>query len=54
MASLETVPVLADAGYSVWATYEVDFYIPTIIHLGPDMTVLSVDEMISNPGTFIP
>ena len=53
-AGMQTVPVLSDAGYTNWAQYEVDFYIPTIIHLGPDMTVLSVDEGISDPGYFIP
>ena len=52
-AGMQTVPVLADSSYATWAQYEVDFYIPTIIHLGPDMTVLSVDQAISDPGQFI-
>ena len=50
---METVPVLSDASQTVWAEFEQDFYIPTIVHLGPDMTVLSVDEMITDPGQFI-
>ena len=50
---METIPVLADASKAVWSQFEVDFYIPTIVHLAPDMTVLSVDEMISDPGQFI-
>lgn len=53
-ASLQTVPVLADSSYANWSQYEKDYYIPTIVHLGPDMTVLSVDEMISDPGVFLP
>ena len=50
---METVPVLADPNGGVWATFEQDFYIPTIVHLGPDMTVLSVDEMVTDPGQFM-
>ena len=49
---METVPVLADAP-GIWVQFEQDFYIPTIVHLGPDMTVLSIDEGISDPGMFI-
>ena len=45
--------MLSDTSKSVWIEFEQDFYIPTIVHLGPDMTVLSVDEMISDPGQFI-
>ena len=40
-AGMETVPVLSDSSQSVWISYEHDFYIPTVVHLGPDMTVLS-------------
>ncbi len=50
---METIPVLSDASQSVWIEYEHDFYIPTIVHLGPDMTVLSVDEGVTDPGGFI-
>ena len=53
-AGLQTVPVLADNNYATWSPYEVDYYIPTIVHFGPDMTVLSIDEGISNPGVFLP
>ena len=53
-AGMQTIPVLSDASYANWVQYEQDFYIPTIIHIGPDMTVLSVDQNISNPGYFIP
>jgi len=56
---LTTIPVLqVPAGYQWFPTglyyrYEVDRYIPTFVHLGPDMTVLSVDEMIADPGSFL-
>ncbi len=53
-AGLQTVPVLNDGAYTNWVQYEKDFYIPTTVFIGPDMTVLSVDEGISNPGYFIP
>lgn len=50
---METIPVLSDTSQSVWIEFEQDFYIPTIVHLGPDMTVLSVDEAITSPSQFI-
>ncbi len=53
-AGMQTVPVLSDGNYTNWAQYEQDFYIPTIVHIGPDMTVLAVDEWITDPGYFIP
>jgi len=53
-ANLLTVPVLGDGSQTTWSPYEVDYYIPTIVHIGADMTILSVDEMISDPGVFIP
>ena len=28
-------------------------YIPTFVYLGPDMTILSVDEMIEDPERFL-
>ncbi len=54
MAGMQTVAVLADSNYATWSQYEQDFYIPTIVHLGPDMTVLSIDQGITDPGYFIP
>ncbi|MFT5679246.1 MAG: hypothetical protein ACI8RZ_000150 [Myxococcota bacterium] len=53
-AGMLTVPVLNDGNYTNWAQYEQDFYIPTTIHIGPDMTVLSVDQGITDPGQFVP
>ena len=39
--------------YGLYFRYEADRYIPTFVHLGPDMTVLSVDEAVSDPGEFL-
>lgn len=50
---LLTIPVLADGGYEVWPYYELDWGIPTVVHIGPDMTVLSVDDYVYDPGEFI-
>lgn len=50
---LETVPVLDDGAQAVWPYYELDWGIPTLVHIGPDMTVLSVDDYIYDPGVFI-
>ncbi len=49
---LETVPVLDDGAYEVWPAYERDWGIPTVVHIGPDMVVQSVDEYIYDPGVF--
>lgn len=50
---LKTVPVLDDGKKKVWPTYESDWGIPTLVHLGPDMEVLSVDQYVTDPGQFI-
>ncbi|MBN1334510.1 MAG: hypothetical protein JXB39_00960 [Deltaproteobacteria bacterium] len=56
---LVTVPVLqVPSGYQWFPTglyyrYEADMYIPTFVHIGPDMTFLSVDEGITDPGAFL-
>jgi thiol-disulfide isomerase/thioredoxin len=52
--NMQTVPVLDDGKYAVWPYYESDWGIPTLVHLGPDMTVLSVDQYVTDPGQFIP
>jgi thiol-disulfide isomerase/thioredoxin len=52
---MTTVPVLADpsSAYTAWPFFELDWYIPTMVHIGPDMTVLSVDESISSPSQWL-
>ncbi len=47
------IPVLNDGAYEVWPTYELDWGIPTVVHIGPDMTILSVDEYIYDPGNWM-
>ena len=52
---LVDIPVLANDGstYEPWANFEVDWGIPTTVVVGPDMTVLSVDQYVTNPGSFL-
>ncbi len=56
---MTTVPVLqVPSGYQryptgLYFTFEKDFGIPSTAHIGPDGTVLSVDEYITDPGQFI-
>ena len=45
----EAQSYLGDAYYM----FETDLGIPTTAHIGPDMTLLSVDEYITNPGQFV-
>ena len=51
--NMTTIPVLADGAYEVWPYYELDWGIPSVVHIGPDMTVLSVDEYEYDPGVFM-
>ena len=55
-AGMETIPVLQNrtsSDYEPWISFESDWYIPTIVHIGPDMTVLSMDQNVSDPGQFL-
>ena len=49
-ADLQTIPVL-DGGQLV-DLFEIDGNLPTIVHIGPDLRVLAVDENITDPGFF--
>lgn len=52
----ENIPVLGpDAGDydSVWYNYEVDFYIPSFVVIGPDMQVLLVDGWYDGPQSWL-
>jgi len=51
--NMTTVPVLGDGNYIAWPYYEADWYIPTVVHLGPNMEVLSVDQGITDPSPFL-
>ena len=48
---LVDIPVLGDGNYDVWQNYEKDFYIPTVVHIGPDMKILDIDDGVYDPGT---
>ena len=50
---MTNVAVLADGDYSVWPYWEADWGIPSTSYIGPDGTVLSVDEYITNPSQVI-
>jgi hypothetical protein len=56
MGNMETIPVLqvpeSDQTYvdDLYYTYETDLGIPTTVHLGPDMSVLNIDEYVTDPG----
>jgi thiol-disulfide isomerase/thioredoxin len=50
---LDTVPVLDDDRYRTWVEFEQDWAIPTVVHIGPGMEVLSVDEGIHDPARWL-
>lgn len=50
---LETIPVLDDGDYAAWPYYEKDFYIPTVVHIGPDMTILAIDTTDYTPAPWL-
>ncbi len=50
---LESVPVLSDGDYLAWPYYELDWYIPTVVHIGPDMKVLAVDSSDYTPAGWL-
>ena len=37
----------------VWPSYEIDYGIPSVTFLGPDMTVLAVDTSNHTPSSYI-
>ena len=53
LGGMNTIPVLNGSGQEVWIQYERDFGIPTTVFLGPAMQVLSVDQNIGSPGSFM-
>lgn len=50
---MSTVPVLDDSAYQLWPYVEADWGIPTIVHIGPGMEVLSVDQGVASPGQWL-
>ena len=52
-ASMQTIPVLDAHAFSHWGPFEIDFATPSITHIGPDMTILSIDDNIQDPSSFL-
>ena len=52
-AGMETIPVLDAHNFSDWGSFEIDFGTPSITHIGPDMSVLSIDQDIREPDSFL-
>ena len=50
---MESIPVLDAHNFSDWGAFEIDFGTPSITHIGPDMTILSIDEDIRDPSIFL-
>lgn len=56
---MTTIPVLGltASDFDSWSdipfVFEADLYIPTIYHIGPDMTVRAADNMDSNPSRWL-
>lgn len=52
-AQMESIPVLDAHDFSSWGPFEIDFGTPSITHIGPDMTIRSIDEGIEDPSIFL-
>ena len=50
--NMTSVPNLAD-DQNLWASYELDYGIPSHAYIGPDMTVLAVDTW-DEPTAYLP
>jgi len=51
---LDGIPVVAQERAAVWKKFfDADGYVPSTIIIGPDMTVLSMDEGIHDPAAFL-
>ena len=52
-AGMENIPVLDGHQFTDWSAFERDFGTPTIVHIGPDMRILSLDDGILDPQLFM-
>jgi hypothetical protein len=53
-ADMLTIPVLGVGDdYEPWLQYEKDMAVPTVVQLGPDLKILSMDEYAYDPGPYI-
>lgn len=52
-AGMNTIPVLDAHDFAQWGAFEIDFGTPSITHIGPDLRILSIDEGLSDPSSFL-
>ena len=52
-AQMLSIPVLDAHSFSDWGAYEVDFGTPSITHIGANMEILSIDDGIEDPSSFM-
>ena len=50
---MTNVVVVGDGDYEAWPYWEADWGIPSVSYIGPDGTVLNVDEYITDPSRVI-
>ena len=53
LGDMENIPVLGDGDYQVWPYYEADWGIPSTTHIAPDGTILSMDQYVTDPGSWL-
>ena len=51
--AFSAIPVLDDDNLTVWRSFEHDNNTPTIVHLGSQMEVLSVDDGVTDPARWL-
>ena len=52
-AGMTNIPVLDAYDFAIWGLFEADFGTPSIVHIGPNMEILSFDEDVRDPSSFI-
>ena len=52
-AEMQSIPVLDAYDFNMWSPFEYDFSTPSIVHIGPDMRVISFDQGIEDPSVFL-
>ena len=52
-AGMNTIPVLDAHNFEHWGAFELDFGTPSITHIGPDLRILSFDDGLSDPSSFL-
>ena len=52
-AQMQTIPILDAHEFEMWGPFEINFATPSITHIGPDMSILSIDGNIRDPAVFL-